>query len=84
MKNTDIAQTVNDLVLAANQLADEIRNLRFENARLKGGNRKRLSKRDLALLHTMKSDGFSQAQIAKVLDCNPATVSRNVRGIYNR
>lgn len=47
-------------------------------------NQKKLTKREVARIRELKRNGFTQKQIADIFDCNPATVSRIIRGIYWR
>lgn len=57
---------------------DTITQLRF-------GNRKKLSKRDVQIIRDTYSRGaFTQRELASMFDVNPATISRTVRGLYNR
>lgn len=49
----------------------------------KTDNRKKFSRRDVEMMKRLSQDGRTHAEIADIFDCNRATVSRNVRGIYN-
>lgn len=69
------------------ELHERIAELEAENAELlaKLDNSKKLSYRDVQRMKAMyREGGYTQAELADIFDINPATVSRTVRGIYNR
>jgi len=77
-------EAVEQLLLAANTLELRIRELEVENRRLKSPtNRKRLAKREVALMREMHRNGVRQVELARSFDVNRATVSRIVRGLYH-
>lgn len=59
--------------------------LRVTEARLRraSNNRKRFSAREVRNIRELHKQGETQAALAVDYDCNPATISRIVRGIYH-
>lgn len=53
--------------------------------RLKYGNRKKLTSREVAQIRELwETTAVSQAALARIYNVNPATISRTVRDIYHR
>lgn len=76
--------TINNLIQAAYSLADEVAQLRAEAKKTKGNNQPKLSATDVKEIYQYDAAGFSQREIARMYDVNPSTISRTVRGFYNR
>ena len=82
---SDLNKTVDQLFKSVLEITDEIRRLRAENRRLKSGNYSKLSARDVKEIRGMYArSSMTQAELAAMYDVNPSTISRTVRGIYNR
>lgn len=79
------AQT--NALLAVQELINENDRLRKQIAAgstSSPSNKPKLSKRDVEMMRQLSRLGASNTELATAYDCNRATVSRIIRGVYHR
>lgn len=82
--NTD--EALDMLLESAYNLAEEVKRLRVENAKLTAvKNRKKLTAGEVARMRDMYRTGnYTITELAEIFDVHHATVGRTVRGVYWR
>lgn len=80
---TAVRRRLEDLNVAVTQLLRENTSLR-RTAGSPPDNRPKLTRGDVKRIHEMKRNGCTVMDIAACLDVHHATISRTLRGIYNK
>jgi predicted nuclease with TOPRIM domain len=84
-QNSKLGTLLDEKQETVDRLYAENNRLGAECVRLRYGNRKKLTAREVAQIRELwETTAVSQAALARIYNVNPATISRTVRDIYHR